>query len=897
MAYYNQPSMAAGEISPDLYGRVDQELYYIGLRSCLNFIIRQYGGAMNRPGTSFVNEVKTHTKKVRLIPFQFNDVQTYVLELGDQYMRIIKDGAEVLETAKNITAITQANPAVVNSNSHGFSNGDDVYFTGILGMVQLNQRTLRAKNVTTNTFELTDTLGNNINSSAFSAYISGGTAARVYTVATPWLEADLFELNYAQSNDVITIVHPDYYIRDITRTAHAAWTVSTFANAKGPFKDQNITATTVYASATTGSGITITSSTGIFDSSMVGELFFIQQTPNDSTKRWEVGKSISTNDIRRAGSNFYKAINTATSGTYRPDHTEGKEYDGDVGVQWQYLHSGFGIVKFTAYTDSTHMTATVISTLPDLVVGSGNATDIWAKAAWSVAEGYPSALAYHKQRLWLGGTVNQPNAVWTSGVGARTAFGYSNPILDDEAISLKLDSTQQANTIRHFIPLKQLIALTSGAEHLINGANGLILATEPPSADVQGYSGASKVPPIIIGNTALFVQDMGGQVRSLQYSLNDDGFTGIDLSARSRHLLRGKSIIDWGYHKEPYSCIWTVMDNGDLNGFTFMDEQKVFAWHRHETLGDFESVACIREGDETATYFVVKRVINGNTVRYVERMKERNFFTGNTDGLDIVDAYFVDCGLTYDGRNTGSTTITITGGTTWDSPEVLTLTASASTFKSTDVGDQIVFWYSGTDTDGNAITEALRLDISAYTSATIVSAIPAKLLPTAYRSAARTDWEFARKSFLPFYHLEGKAVSCLADGNVVSDLTVSSGLVTLPNPAAVVHIGLPYSGSIETLDMAIPVGQSKAKTTITPRVFVTVQETRAIEVSTDGEEFNTYEPRDPDIGYDLPIPPETDLFEVVTSSSWSNKGRIQIRVTDPLPATILCITPESFLGS
>lgn len=889
--FLNQPSFAAGEIAPDLYGRVDQELYYIGARTILNFIVRQYGGAANRPGTEFIAEVKDSTKNVRLIPFQFNEEQTYVIELGDESMRIIADGGQITEAAKNITGITQANPAVVTSNSHGFENGQHVYIASVVGMTELNGRSFKVANKTGNTFELQDYQGNNINSTSYTAYSSGGTASRIYTVDTPWDHEDLFELNYTQSNDVLTATHNDYYPQDVTRTGNAAWTVDDFANEEGPFKQTNTTATTISANGVAvGATVTLTASAALFDSSWVGELLYLEEMPNAGYHVWEAGKGITATNVRRAGPHYYAAQNTATTGTVRPDHTEGEFYDGDAGVLWRYLHSGFGIVEITGYTDSTHVTATVIKRLPDVnVSGTFAASDIWARGAWSETEGYPGAVTYHKQRMVFAGTRNQPQGMWFSNTGARISFARSNPILDDESISLLLD-TNQVNAIRHLLPLSELVVLTSASEQSVNGADNLILATDPPIAKVQGYTGSSKVIPVIIGNTALFVNDYGTEIRNLRFDFGSDSYSGVNLAARSPHLFRFKSIKDIAFQREPLSIIWCVMDDGTLNGFTYMEEQKVYAWHRHETDGLFESVCTIREGDETAVYFVVKRTINGVTKKYIERLSSRYF-------EDIVDAFFVDCGTTYDGRNTGATTITITGGVNWDSPETLTLTASSSMFKSTDVGDKIIFRY--TNDDGVEIR--LPLTISAYTSGTVVSAIPSKLVPASHRSAARSDWEFARDTFRPLHHLEGKEVAVLADGNVVEGITVTGGVVTLPEHASVVHIGLPYTSTLETLDMAQPQGQTKAKSINVPRVFLTVQESRAVFVATNkygssgdlvADGFYEVKQRDPGLGYDAAIPAQTDIFEIVTNTAWSNKGRIAIKQPKPLPITINCITPE-----
>lgn len=900
-AFFNQPSMASGEIAPYLYGRVDQELYYIGLRTCRNFIVRQYGGASNRGGTYFIGEVKDSTHPVRIIPFSFNETQTYVIELGHFYARFIANGGQVLETAKVITGITQANPGVVTSAGHGFSNGDDVFISGVVGMTQLNGRSLRVANVAANTFELHDYQGNNVSTAAMGAYVSGGTAARIYTVVTPWDSADLFELNYAAKNDVMTVVHPDYKPTDMTRTGNTAWTVTDFAVTEGPFQDKNAGTTTITASATTGA-ITLTASASLFSAASVGQLFYIEQEPTDSTKVWEVAKAIVTNDIRRAGANYYKATNNATTGTVKPDHVEGTASDGDNGVIWQYLHSGFGIVQITAYTSPTQVNATVINTLPNNVTSI--ATTVWAKAAWSSEEGYPSAAAYHKQRFALGGTRNAPNRLWFSGVGLRAFFGKSNPILADESFKLDLDTTE-VNAIRHLVPLKQLITLTSASEQLINGVNNVLDATSPPVADVQGYTGSSKVKPIIIGNTAIYVEDTGDVVRSLQFNLQEDSFTGIDLSARSPHLFEGKTVVDWTFQRRPLSVVWTVQDDGSLLGFTFMQEQKVYAWHRHDTDGTYKSVASIREGRENATYQITARVINGVTKQYIERHASRNIPRDSKIASKSRDQMFVDCGLMYDGRNTTATTITITGGTTWDIPEVLTLTASSSIFTAADVGNQITFWYQ--PATGPMI--ALRLNISAFTSGTVVSAIPTKPLPVAYQGVARTDWEFGKKVFSNFSHLAGKSAAVLADGNQVKGLSFSAaGVLTLDTAAAVMVAGLGYVSDLETLDLAQPQGQTKAKTTNIPRLFVTVQETTDLWAATNAfddadidfeapdSKFMQYKSRSPDIGYDLPIPPATALFEIPLNSSWSNKQRVCIRNVAPTAITVNCLTPEVVLG-
>lgn len=221
-------SFTAGEISPRLEGRVNLEKYREGLADLTNMVVHPHGGVARRPGTEFLGEVKSSANYTRLIPFQFKTSDTYILEFGNEYMRVYRNGLQVLTGApKTITAITKANPGVITSNSHGFANGDEIYIIGVGGMTQLNGRNFRVANVTTNTFTLTDLFGNAIDTTNFTTFTSGGTADKIYEITTPYTTANLPALNFAQSADVMYLVHPTYDIRTLSRTDHNAWTLAT----------------------------------------------------------------------------------------------------------------------------------------------------------------------------------------------------------------------------------------------------------------------------------------------------------------------------------------------------------------------------------------------------------------------------------------------------------------------------------------------------------------------------------------------------------------------------------------------------------------------------------------------------------------------------------------------
>ena len=221
-------SFTAGEISPRLEGRINLERYREGLADLTNMVVHPHGGVTRRPGTEFLGEVKNSANYTRLIPFQFKTSDTYILEFGDQYMRVYRNGLQVLTgSPKTITAITQASPGVLTSNSHGFSNGDEIYIDSVGGMVELNNRNFKVANVSANTFELEDLFGNAIDTTNFTAFTSGGDADKIYQISTPYTPANLPTVNYAQSADVMYLVHPSYEIRTLSRTNHNAWTLAT----------------------------------------------------------------------------------------------------------------------------------------------------------------------------------------------------------------------------------------------------------------------------------------------------------------------------------------------------------------------------------------------------------------------------------------------------------------------------------------------------------------------------------------------------------------------------------------------------------------------------------------------------------------------------------------------
>lgn len=848
-----QRSFSGGELAPSLYARTDTSKYLTGLRTMRNFLLMRHGGGASRPGTSFVGEVSDSTKRVRLIEFVFNSDQTYVLEFGNLYMRVIRNGAQVTLTAQNITNISNAATAVLTySGADTYANGDEVYISGVLGAMApfVNNRNFKVANVNAgaNTFELNYMNGTAVNSSAFGAYGSAGTIAEVYTISTPYVEADLQDLNFVQSADVITIVHPNYDPRELTRTAHTSWTLATIT-----FAPSISAPTGVINSGAAGSvteWVVTAVATETFEESLQSSSTGTSATPSSGSPI-----TVSWNVVAGAQEyNVYKKLN----GVY-----------GFIGVA-----GGLTFVD-TGYTPDTSDTPPI------------------TRNPFSGAGNFPSCVSLVQQRRLFANTDNNPETVYLSKSGQFTNFTISSPLQEDDAITFTM-SGRQVNEVRNVIELGRPVVLTESGEWAVEGdASGVITPTAI-NLKQHGYNGSTSLRPLVVGGNALHVQARGAIVRDLGFDFQADGYRGNDLTIFSAHLFDGYELTDWAYQQIPHSIVWAVRSDGKLLGLTYIREQQLFGWHRHDMDGIIENVCVIPEDTEDALYLVVKRTINGATKRYIERMRSRRID-------DILDFIGMDCALTYDGRHTGATTMTLSGGTTWEYTETLTLTASASTFVSTDVGNIIQL----TGSNGTVI----RFTITGYTSATVVTGTPHKTVPVAMRNVAITTWAKAVDEITGLWHLEGETVSVFGDGFVVAspnnaaytEVTVSNGAVTLDRPYAVIHIGMPITCDIETLDVDTSQGESIAdKKKNVSKVSLHVEASRGIWIGsqppTDDDDDpleNLYELKVRESeNYDDPVELATEVVEVNVKSQWNSNGRFFIRQVDPIPLSVLAAIPS-----
>jgi hypothetical protein len=569
----------------------------------------------------------------------------------------------------------------------------------------------------------------------------------------------------------------------------------------------------------------------------------------------------------------------------------------NVGGGWNYTIDTSAVAALVAWSAGATQFSDDGTVAADLSIAPPTQANLFAAAG-----DYPAAVGHYQQRAIYGGSTNEPEKLYASRTGSFQSFTRSTPLQDDDAVAFTLVG-KKVNAVRHVLDIGRLVVFTSAEEKIVRGDQAGILRPDAINPEKLSAHGIATVPPLEVGDSAVYVQARGNIVRDLS-PIQTDSYTGTDLTVFAAHLFKGKTIVDWDYAESPMSVIWCALSDGTLAALTYLREHGVWGWHRHDTDGAVENVCVVPEGDEDRVYFVVRRTINGVTKRYVERMAAYAI----QDATRFSDVIFMDSALTYDGWNGSATTITLSGGTNWDEQEQLTATASGATFSAGDVGNGLIL----VTLDENGVeTDRLRAAIEGYTSPSVVTVRADRTVPTTFRSAT-IHWARAVDTVSGLEHLEGERVSVLADGYVVAspnhiidreyvyaDLVVTGGAITLDRPYALIHVGLPFVGDIETLDLDTAGNRTiKDQKTNVVRALMTVEETRGVFVgpswgpSDDAPLASMQEAklRDEEAEYG-PVDLLTGDLDVPIESTWDSNGRFLVRQVDPLPLTLLSIAP------
>lgn len=841
-----QGNFQGGEISPLMYGRVDSDRYKTGLAVCQNYIPAIQGGTFRRPGSQFVAEVRDSTQPTRLEKFKFSTTQAYALEFGSEYVRFYRNNGLITTAPITITNILLTSPITVTAPAHGFSTFDRVAISSVVGMEQVNGLEFQVTVIDVNTFTAIP-FGGGVpilyagGPPPFDPYVSGGTVAKIYEVATPYASADAFQLKFTQSDDVIYITHPSYPPAALSRTGNTSWTLSALTFSDGPYMALNSSGTALAAAASSGTGITLTASAPVGLNNGAGFL------PSD------VGRYIRL----------------------------------EVGTTW-------GWCVIAAFIDNLHVSVNIMLTF------GTDAVLTWRFGLWSETTGYPSCSTFHEDRLVFGGSPAAPQRVDASVTSDYLNFqptAIDGTVPANAAYAFSLNSND-VNAIHWLVSNeKGLLAGSDGGEWFIRpGTTDNALSATNVSAKNSTNFGSADIQALRVGRCPLFVQRGGSKLREMNYNFYDDGFDCSDMSEVSEHLTK-PSLTQLAYQSQPQSIAWAVRSDGQLVSMTYeRTTQSVrAAWSRH-VLGGFsdaagspavvESVTVIPSPDGTydQVWVVVRRWIGlfAGTRRYVEVLSKPF-----DDTISPEYAQCLDTSITYDNPR-------LITGISQSNPAVL-----ASPNHGFLAGDiiRITGVLGMTELNGNQYvvasptTNAFQLksvsDASSIDSTNFSPFVPGYLtFPGEARKMIQT---LAGLSFL-----EGQTVSILGDGAELPPQVVVNGKITLTYRASVVTVGLPYNsdGQQLRLDSGAADGTAFGKTRRTNRVGFLVHRTGGLKFGMSFDELNEIIFRSAGDPMGEAVPLYDGIFTETTGADYSLDDQVCWRQSGPLPGMILAVMPQ-----
>lgn len=554
---------------------------------------------------------------------------------------------------------------------------------------------------------------------------------------------------------------------------------------------------------------------------------------------------------------------------------------------------------YTLSAGSSPATASGTNLTGGGTAGSGATASLTVSALTGT---YPNTCAYFQQRRVYSGSTNNPDTYWMSKPGLYSNMDSSIPTTAADAIT-GTPWAQQVNGIQYMVPMPGgLVTLTGLGAWQVNGGSQTAVTPTTQTATPQAYNGCHfHVPPIQINYDILYVQSKGSIVRDLSYNFFVNIYTGTDLTVLSNHLFNNYQVQYWAWAQEPYKLVWLVRNDGTMLSLTYLKEQEIFSWTRHDTNGEFICVCSVPEQINPnipvsvnfspalydAVYCITQRYVQGAWRYYSERMDSRIWQT-------VEDSFCVDAGLEYpQSYPNASLSASSSTGTT-------TFTASSSIFSSGNIGDVLRI--------GGGIAT-----ITGYTSGTIVTGtLTQPITDVAYNDPLDTPlpqsagtWSLSTptSTVSGLNHLNGLTVAILADGSVVPNQVVTNNSVTLPYPASSIVVGLPFTAQVQTMFLDHPDGgntiQDRRK--IIDAVGLRVEATRGIQIGSDQPDQSAQQnfaqttwtdmievkERTNSVFAGNAIPLFTGDYYLTTNSSWTPYGQVAIQQTYPLPATIL----------
>lgn len=931
-----QNDFSSGELSPNVWSRPDRPFYKTGLEVCRNFFPLLTGGLKFRPGT----EYSVHSRLNRDawgLPFRFNIDQSYSLEFTESKIRIHQDGGIILETAKNITGITNANPGVITSVGHGFSSGDEVWITGIAGLRGLNGQFFLVVYIGADTFSLTDIDGNAINTTSMGMYTSGGTVARVYEIISPYTIAEAKTLKFCGTADLMYLFCKTREPRVLIRSGNTSWSVNTYTRYSSELAISGITQASPGVITSTAHGLV--SGDRIYLSHIKGmeelngsEYLVVYINANTFSLTDLAGSAINTSaykaysdggdiaivrDVGKTITGITKASPGVITISAHGYATNDKVYISGVGGMTELNGFFFWVKKIDADTFSLmDELGNNIDTTAYTTFTSGG-TVSYIHGLFTKLGDFPEACGLYGGRFFAGGTDNDPDTNWAS-MGPDSATGMSQ--YDDFTIG-----TEDVDGMVFIIPSQAFTAdriywYTGNQKFLCIGTSGGVYkvtggsdgaAITPTSIVVSPVSniGVKDLMPVVVDNQTYYVEQGGETLRAFGYSLMDDEYKSFDKNVVADEIAYG-GILQLCFARGRPDLVFAIRADNVLLSCTILEQNNISGWSRHYFGGSGKVLSVVIEPRTTGADqvgLIIERTIDGYTRRYIEYFSIdprlpafSDYFTGENNYEDDREIFermvfetqikFVrlDSAVILD--TTQETTLTLAAV----SGEDITVTAGSSIFAATDIGRVISAKYLTGEETGTAL-------IIEYTSGTQVKVqIIETFSSTTYTSGA---WYFAANEIGGVGHLEGETLGVLTDGAVHPDTEVIDGTVTFDYPVRYAIVGLRYTGFFRTLDLTLALsdGSDTARLRNIEQLFLRVRDALGGKIGSTKSGFYKLtallDRREKDSYWDRPPALFSGMRQVLSRDTWENEKRIVFVQDDPLPFTALAFIASEDEGA
>ena len=951
-----QGSFVTGEISPRMQGNVLLESYKSSLATCLNYVVAPQGAVMRRPGTRYVTPAKNDSE-VRLIPFNYGQGQSYVIEAGAAYFRFFTADGVLMDGPSSSTPLEVSTDADGDAVPYAVADLDALDITqsaDTLFIVHPSYRPYTLKRTGTYTWvfakldlkhgpfdpvNVSDTLlhvdmtSGSLDKDRMADIIQTSdyidiTNERFSVTKHPFVNGQkiYFESSSSLPTGIDAGPGTQYYIINATEntfqvsTAYSGTPVNVTAIGSGTLtiwkqfipKDTTITLT----SYNLLSDCNFTASDNKFNKTSHGfangtKMRFVRSVPVSEftieTIYYVVGTA--DNDFQLSASEDGSAVTGATNFQATTLHANGiLGINSDTGFQTTdvnryirlnneiYPHIRWGYAQIATRTSTSVVTAKVKESLANEFT-----TKEWALGAFSGTTGYPRTVQIYQQRLVFAGTTSEPQNIYFSKTGdfnnfaTTEGFGkdsgsvdstgakiVTEQIFDDNAITLQI-SSDTVDLIEWLNEDARLSLGTSGGIFQVYGSDtdSTLTPFNFTIKKITDWASEDTALPQKIGNNLLYVQQNGRKVRELIFDNEQERYSADDISIRSENLSQ-EGIVEMSYQDQPHALLWCRKADGKLASCTYVRNQQVIGWHRHEIAGTHteatanygshakvERMVSIPRTNYDQMWFVVKRSINLGTVT-ADASTDKLALSGhgmvNGTRVRVSTTDTLPAGLgagDYYVRDTATNDFKVEATVGGGAVNITSAGTGTHTVKMMDrrYVEYLDKFYDSSETDANA---AHFLDGGAI-----------------YSGGSTT-------SITGLGYLEGETVSLLGDGAAQPDKTVSAGAITAQLAVTRAHVGLSYNSDLQTLPLAIgtadntSVGNQKR----IHRIIVRFYESMSLSygMSSDDLTVATFRRGGDSISSALPL--FSGDKELVFPSNYDTLGQAYLRCSQPFPSTI-----------